>query len=71
MRKDRKIVEKFKLKTAVWNAGKLFVEELTFNNFSDAYNHSKKIKGYSKIYNQLEEVIISNHSNGYEEESYC
>jgi hypothetical protein len=62
MRKDQRIIEKFKLKTAVWKSGKLTVEELTFDNFNSAYQFSKKIKGYTKIYNHLEEIVTSHNS---------
>ena len=76
MKKDSRIIEKFRLKTATWKSGKLVIEELTFENFTDAYQHSKKIKGYTKIYNHREEIVLSHNSHpssnhGGNNETYC
>jgi len=76
MKKDPRIIEKFRLKTAAWKSGKLVIEELTFENFTAAYQHSKKIKGYTKIYNYKEEIVLSNNSypssnHGEYNYSYC
>ena len=75
MKKDSRIIENFKLKTATWKSGRLVIEELTFDDFTSAYQHSRKIKGYTKIYNHRKEIVLSHNShqssNHGENESYC